>query len=63
MLNSGKIICAPLDKKKCNSRVVRKQIMNEKKNINSPALQVKWSVPKKGTFNKSNGRQDLPYIL
>ena len=47
MLNSGKKNCALPDKKNkySNSRVVRKNFLNETKNHNPPPLQVKWSVP------------------
>ena len=46
MLNIGKKIRALPDikNKYSNSCVVRKKILNEKKNHNSP-LQVKWSIP------------------
>ena len=47
MFNSGKKIRALRDKKNkySNSCVVRKKILNETKNHNSPPFQVKWSVP------------------
>jgi hypothetical protein len=51
MLNSGKKIRALQDKnnKYSNSRVVRRNISERnKKNIPSPPLQVKWSVPYDG---------------
>ena len=48
MLNSEKKNCALRDKqnKYSDSRVVRKNISERKKNHNPPPLQVKWSVPK-----------------
>ena len=44
MLNSGKKI-RDKNNKYSNSRVVRKNILNETKNHNPHPLQVKWSVP------------------